>query len=123
MAKILVIDDERPNRLLVTTLLRHAGHDVFEAAAAEAGLRVALQARPNLLLVDLFLPDFSGAELIRRLRSDNEGATVPIVLYTASVIDAATRDFMEAYAIRYVIEKPALPETLLQTIESALQDP
>ena len=122
MAKILVVDDELANRLLVATLLRHAGHDVFEAADAATGLRLALEERPDLLLVDLSLPDYSGAELIRRVRIGSEGVAVPIVLYTASAIDAATRDFMEMHQIRYAIEKPAVPETFLRTVESALHD-
>jgi two-component system phosphate regulon response regulator PhoB len=122
MAKILVVEDERTNRLLATTLLRHAGHDVFEAAEASTGLRLALEERPDLLLVDLSLPDYSGAEFIRRVRLARGGATVPIVLYTASAIDAATRDFMEMHAIQHAIEKPSAPDGFLRTIESALHD-
>jgi CheY-like chemotaxis protein len=122
MAKILIVEDDRANRLLAATLLRHAGHDVFEAAEAAAGLRLALEETLDLLLVDLSLPDYSGADLIRSVRRGRQCATVPIVLYTASAIDASTRDFMTTHSIRYAIEKPSVPETFLRTIESALHD-
>jgi len=121
MAKILVVDDEQTNRLLVATLLNYAGHAVVEAATAAEGLERTLHDRPDLLLVDLSLPDLSGAELIRRLRAQPETAGVAVVLYTASPIDGATRDFMEMYAVRSAIQKPSIPEEFLRVVESALQ--
>jgi two-component system phosphate regulon response regulator PhoB len=122
VAKILIVDDELANRLLVTTLLRNEGHEVLEAADGGTGLRLALEERPDLLIVDLSLPDVSGTELIRLVRGRGGAANVSIALYTASAIDAATRDFMDMHAIRHAIPKPSGPEDFLRAIDSALRD-
>ena len=119
MARILVVDDEPTNRLLAVTILRYGGHDVLEAeSAAQAYERLANGL--DLMLVDLFLPDVSGSELIGRIRR-SKWAGLKIVLYTASIIDDAMRDFMEIYGIASVVAKPSEPGDLLATIESALR--
>jgi DNA-binding response OmpR family regulator len=104
----------------VTTLLTHAGHETFEAADGRAGLSIALEIEPDLLITDLGLPQMSGTELIRALRADPRTQTTRIALYTATTIDAATRDFMEIYGVVSALPKPSEPRELLAAIESAL---
>lgn len=118
MATILVVDDDPANRLLASTVLTHAGHTVLEAATAAAALELIVRS-PDAVLVDLSLPDLSGAELIGRIRRGG-ARVVPIVLYTATTVDGAMRDFMEMHAIAYVIEKPSDPSRMLATVEAAL---
>jgi CheY-like chemotaxis protein len=121
VALILVVDDEPANRLLVKTLLEHAGHTLLEAAAGPVALETAVEYRPDLLLLDLSIPGMSGTEVVRALRSRPETAAVAIAIYTASAIHPAFRDFMELYGIRHVIPKPAEPQALLRAIEAALE--
>jgi len=83
MAKILHIEDDPANRLLVRKLLQNAGHEVNEAADGLEGVRLACASRPDLVLVDLNIPGLDGFEVTLRLRGEPSLAGVPIVAITA----------------------------------------
>ena len=75
--KILVIDDERAIRRYLRTSLAGHGHEVIEAATGQAGLDAVLARKPDLVVLDLGLPDMDGVEVTRRLR---EWSTTPIII-------------------------------------------
>jgi signal transduction histidine kinase len=81
--RILHIEDDPANRLLVRKLLQAAGHEVMEAADGLEGVRLACTNRPDLVLVDLNIPGLDGFEVALRLRSEPSLAGVPIVAITA----------------------------------------
>src|SRR6516165_1189360 len=83
MPRILHIEDDPANRLLVRKLLQAAGHEVIEAADGLEGVRLALGQRPDLVLVDLNIPGLDGFEVALRLRGEPSLAGVPIVAITA----------------------------------------
>ncbi|MBV8148698.1 MAG: response regulator, partial [Candidatus Eremiobacteraeota bacterium] len=113
------VDDGYENRLLVRTVLQHAGYSVFEASDAQEALNNLREHSPDLCLVDLSLPGTSGAELIRTVRAEAAFGKLPIALYTATEINAAMRDFLNLYAIEHVIPKPCEPTLLLETVAAA----
>lgn len=78
--KILVIDDEEPTVQLIGMLLERRGYDVVKAYRAEEGLRKAYRHQPDLVLLDIMMPDMSGWEVCKRLR---EMSDVPIVFLSA----------------------------------------
>jgi CheY-like chemotaxis protein len=121
VARILIVDDEPVNRLLVKTVLEHAGHEVIEAADASACLREAQSHLPDLAIVDLYLPDTSGVELIQKLRRDPKTNAMRIALYTGSNFDAPVRDFMALNRITHVIPKPCEPQELIGAVAAALK--
>jgi CheY-like chemotaxis protein len=82
-SRVLVIEDDAANLELVAALLEEAGCDVLTAETGEAGIRLAMTERPALILMDLRLPDITGYEATRRLRSDPATAVVPVVALTA----------------------------------------
>ena len=120
MARILIVDDEPVNRLLVKTILEHAGHQVAEAADAAQALREAGEHVPDLAIVDLHLAGTSGVELVQMLRRDPQTSAIRIALYTGSTVDAAMRDFMAVNRIEHVIPKPCEPQELISAVTSAL---
>ncbi len=83
MALVLIVDDEADLAGLVEFNLRAAGLDTSIAGSGEAALKLAQQNRPDLVLLDLMLPDISGKEVCRRFRADPKLAEVPIVMLTA----------------------------------------
>jgi signal transduction histidine kinase len=83
MPRILHIEDDAANRLLVRKLLSAAGHEVVEAADGLEGVRLACAARPDLVLVDLNIPGLDGFEVTLRLRGEASLQGVPIVAITA----------------------------------------
>jgi CheY-like chemotaxis protein len=120
MATILIVDDEPANRLLVKTVLDHAGHQTFEAANASDAQRFLRERVPDLTLIDLSLPGMSGTELVHVLREDPAGKNLRIAIYTGSDITAPMRDFMAVHGITDVIPKPCEPPALISAVESAL---
>ncbi len=83
MARILVIEDETNVVQVLDYNLRQAGYDVLAAARGQEGLRLAREQRPDLVLLDLMLPDLSGTEICRALKDDAATRAVPVVMLTA----------------------------------------
>lgn len=121
MAKVLIVDDEPANRLLVATLLKYAGHDVLEAEDGVQGLELAQNGRPDLVIMDLSMPGMHGTQFVKTLRAQPETAQTRVALYTGTTVDAMLRDFMELHRITYVIPKPAEPEEVLRAVSLALE--
>lgn len=84
--KALVIDDNGNNLLLEKDLLEVAGFEVFEAENASSGISIARKERPDIIVMDVRLPNMRGLEAARILRQDKETCDIPIVFVTASVM-------------------------------------
>ncbi len=97
--RILVIDDERAIRRYLRTSLAVPGHEVMEAATGQAGLDMVLARRPDLIVLDLGLPDMDGVEVTRRLR---EWSATPIIILSVrdreddkvAALDAGADDYL-----------------------------
>jgi CheY-like chemotaxis protein len=120
MATILIADDDPNSRLLVSTVLAHRGDRVIEAATGGQALERARSSNPDLMLLDLSLPDMNGAEVMRALRRDTQTASLKVSLYTASAVDAMLRQFMEIYGIADAIPKPSEPSEFMAAVDRAL---
>ena len=86
MKTILIVEDNEKNMKLVRDILRHKGHATLEAMTGLDGVRLALQERPDLILMDIQLPDIDGIEVLRRIREDESLDAVPVVAVSASVM-------------------------------------
>ena len=79
-ARILVVDDQAPTRMLLADLLRAEGHQVTEADGGQSGLSAAMALAPDLVLLDVLMPDMDGIEVCRRMRAVPGLAALPIVM-------------------------------------------
>ena len=77
MSTILIVEDNAKNMKLVRDILQHRGHRTLEAVTGEEGVRLALEHKPDLILMDIQLPGISGIEALRQLRSDPRTAAIP----------------------------------------------
>jgi CheY-like chemotaxis protein len=84
--KALIIDDNGNNLMLEKDLLEVAGFEVFEAVNAIDGIIIARREKPDIIIMDVRLPDMRGSEAARILRQDKETSDIPIVFVTASVM-------------------------------------
>src|SRR3982750_4163150 len=89
-ARILLVDDEVPIQRAVAPLLRSRGYDVEVAGTGEAALKIIESRRPDLIILDLGLPDIEGTEVCRRVRQES---AVPILVLSAR---GGERDKVEA---------------------------
>jgi CheY-like chemotaxis protein len=83
MSTILIVEDTPANLALARKLLHAAGHEAVGASTAAAGIALASELRPDLVLMDLGLPDIDGWEALRRLRAMPDGASLRIAAFTA----------------------------------------
>jgi len=84
--KALVVDDNANNLMLEKDLLEVAGFEVFEAENASSGIAIARKEKPDIIIMDVRLPDMRGYEAAKILRQDKETRDIPIVFVTASVM-------------------------------------
>lgn len=118
-AKILYIEDNEENMYLVTFMLKAHGHEVLQAWDGPEGVRVALDDRPDLILLDIQLPGMDGYETARRLRAEPGLAGIPIVALTSYAMAGDREKAMGAGCEGY-IEKPINPDTFMIEIEAFL---
>ena len=116
MARILHIEDDPGNRLLVRKLLTAAGHTVTDAADGLEGVQLACAERPDLVLVDLNLPGLDGYEVTLRLRGEPSLHGVPIVAITAE----GDRDTSLAVGCDGFLQKPIDAREFAETVEGYL---
>ncbi len=84
--KALVVDDNANNLMLERDLLEIAGFEVFEADNAASGIAIARKERPDVIILDVRLPDMRGSQAARILREHPETRATPIVFVTASIM-------------------------------------
>jgi CheY-like chemotaxis protein len=83
MKTIVHIEDNPANRVLVERVLAHAGYQIIHAAEGETGIQLALQVNPDLILIDMGLPDVDGQTVLSLLRQIPQLQGVPLVMITA----------------------------------------
>ena len=93
--KILIVDDNVNNLMLEKILLEIAGFEVFEAANASSGIPIARKEKPDIIIMDIRLPDMRGSEVARILRQDKGTWDIPIVFVTASVMSEGKEEIKD----------------------------
>ena len=120
MAKVLLADDSRSIRAMVTQTLREAGHEVFEAENGEKGVEVARSQPLDLVLTDLNMPVMDGLELTRRVREIPEHRRTPVLLVTTESQLSKKEQAKSAGATGWVV-KPIPPQRLLEVVSKVLE--
>jgi len=117
--KILIIDDDLDTLKLVGLILQRQGYQIVAANSGSQGLAKAAAERPNLILLDVMMPDMEGYEVTRRLRADPEMARTPIIMFTAkTMVDDKVAGF-EAGVDDYMT-KPTHPAELVSRVKALL---
>jgi CheY-like chemotaxis protein len=119
MARILYIEDIQDNITLVEKIVSSRGHDFVSAENAEKGLEMAVNLHPDLILLDLGLPDADGQTLSVWLRNDPILEKIPIIVLTAWP-EEVVRHTVEAYNLDGYLCKPFTLTSLVQIIDEVL---
>lgn len=113
--RILIIEDSPTNMMLAVAILESAGHTPIEAERATAGIEIARREHPDLILMDIQLPDIDGMEATRILKANPETQDIPIIAITAFAMKGDKERILEAGCDGY-IEKPLRYKDLLVEI-------
>jgi two-component system phosphate regulon response regulator PhoB len=114
MARVLVVEDEADLREVLTYNLTQAGHRPFGAATGEAAIRLAHEVRPEVVLLDVMLPDIPGTNVAKVLRREPETQLVPIIMVTARAEEIDRIIGFELGADDYVVKPFSVRELMLR---------
>jgi two-component system alkaline phosphatase synthesis response regulator PhoP len=117
--RVLVVDDERSIRLLCRVNLSASGMDVLEAENGTTALELARRERPDLVLLDVMMPDLDGWTVARELADDERTREIPIVFLTARAEAADKRMGQQLGGVGYVV-KPFDPVTIGEFVERVI---
>lgn len=116
MSTVLVVEDNENNLMLVRDVLQLKGYKVLEAMTGAEGLRLAAEEKPDLILMDIQLPDIDGITALARLRADSATRAIPVLAVSASVMPEEQQQ-ITASGFEGFIAKPLNMKSFLQTIE------
>jgi CheY-like chemotaxis protein len=117
--RILIVEDDMDNYELVRFILERAGYDVFLAVNGRDGVDAARFQKPDLILMDLGLPEMDGWRAAQKLKAEETTKSIPLFALTAHTLPAERKRAMQAGCDSYV-SKPIHVEGFLNLIESAL---
>ena len=120
--RVLLVDDYPDAREMYTEYLEFSGFDVVEAGNGQEALQRAVDATPDIILMDLSLPVMDGWEATRRLKADSRTASIPVVALTGHALAGISEGAKKAGCDAFVT-KPCLPEDLVREIRKILNDP
>jgi len=118
MKTILLVEDNGSNMYLITFMLKENGYNVLQAFRGEEGVKIALKEKPDLILMDIQLPDIDGYEATKRIRA-SDVPKMPIVAITSYAMAGDEEKALHEGFTGYLI-KPIDPATFLQEIEKYL---
>jgi len=121
MRKLLIVDDEEGVRSLVRMTLESDKYDILEAHTGTDAMNLVREHLPDLVLLDVMLPDISGVEVCRALKSEPETKSVTVVMLTAKAQSADLEEAEKAGADGY-FTKPFSPIALLQRVDKIFEE-
>ena len=117
--KILIIDDERMLHTMMKPILGAHGFSVVPAMSGEEGLALAISEKPDLILLDVMMPQMKGREVCAKLKEDPKTARIPVIFLTAKDSDDDVRAELDAGAIGH-ITKPVNMNNFVKLVKQAL---
>ena len=114
--RILIVEDNELNMKLLNDVLEAYGYEVIQAREGRMALPLARQHRPDLILMDIQLPDISGLDAVRQLKEDEQMREIPIIAVTAFAMVGDERKTLESGCNAYVA-KPIMLRPFLETVE------
>lgn len=121
-ALILIVDDNGKNRKLARDVLRFAGFRTLEAEGGGEGISLATEHRPDLVLMDIRMPDMNGTHALRLLRADERTAGIPVVALTSSTMKGEREQFLSEGFDGY-LQKPISVREFPEQVRSHLRTP
>lgn len=115
--KILLIDDDESIATVFETALKKDGHEVFIAQEGQTGVELAKTKKPDVILLDQLLPDMSGNEILKVLKSDSHTSSIPVMLLSNYGQQELIQEAIHNGAAEYILKYKIQPEDLCNSIK------
>ncbi len=122
LATVLIVDDFEDSRAMYAAFLQFSGYRVLEAKNGLEAVAQATSELPDVIVMDLSLPELDGWEATRRIKSEPRTRHIPIAVLTGHTLDGSTKDARAAGCDAF-LAKPCLPDKLLETIRALMVAP
>ncbi|MEN8263277.1 MAG: response regulator [Nitrospirota bacterium] len=119
MKTALVIEDDENNMVLITRLLEKSGYRTIAAETGMKGYDLALQRKPDFIILDINLPDIDGTEVLKKIHASDSVKNIPIIVMTSFAMTGDRERFCAAGCDGY-IEKPIDPQTVISQIRQII---
>lgn len=116
MKRILLVEDNETNMYLARYILKQHGYEVIEAKNGVQAFELAIKDKPDMIIMDIQLPDLNGLEATKKIRASDIGAKVPIIAFTSYAMPGDKEKSLAAGCTGY-IEKPINPDTFMTELE------
>jgi two-component system alkaline phosphatase synthesis response regulator PhoP len=116
MTKILVAEDEKDIRELVSFSLKYSGFEVFTAVDGQEALEKALEIKPDVIMMDVRMPRMTGYEACAKMKEIDELKDVPVIILSAKGQDSEIQAGLNAGAYEYIL-KPFAPDELIEKVK------
>jgi CheY-like chemotaxis protein len=113
--KILIVEDNNDCRDLLATFINHSGYDAIEADSGREAIGKAFEMHPDLILMDIYLPDIMGDKIIARLKANPVTQDIPVIITTALLERTARNHALHAGAAE-ILEKPFSITTMREVL-------
>ncbi|HWB38883.1 MAG TPA: response regulator [Candidatus Saccharimonadales bacterium] len=118
--RIAIIEDETSIAQMYEFKFKQAGYDVQYATTGDDAVKLIAEMRPNLILLDLMLPGMTGEQILQKVRAEDWGKDIKVIVLTNTSAEAAPDELNTLGISRYVIKAQNTPAQLLQTVEEVL---
>ncbi len=119
--KILIVEDEEPMLKALSAKFEQEGFNVLQASDGEEGLKVALENKIDIILLDIILPKMDGMTMLKKLREDERGADVPVILLTNLDYSVGVAKAMESGAYDYLVKTDWSLDDVVEKVREKLQ--
>ena len=102
MSVALVIEDNEDNQILICALLERGGYETRVAPSGLSGVQMALEIQPDLIILDIQLPDMEGTEVLRRIRASGDAGQMPVIAMTSYAMSGDRARLLAAGCTGYI---------------------
>ena len=121
MVKILVAEDERDIRELIAYTLMFAGYDIIQASNGADAVSLAVQEKPDLILMDVRMPRMTGYQACEVIKENPETKDTPVIFLSAKGQESEIQQGLGAGAVKYIL-KPFVPDELTAQVKNILKE-
>jgi len=120
MTTALIIEDNDDNMELISFILKNESYDLIQAKSGEDGVDMALEHRPDVIILDIQLPGIDGYEVLKRIRASEIDGSIPVIAMTSYAM-SGDRERLLAAGCNGYIEKPISPEVVAKQIRAIIE--